>query len=143
MESLKPRPAWVAAQDWSKDQENTWKSIQEHWAHLVGGDTEKFLSYLHPHFTGFGHESPLLIDKESIRKWVGFWIKNTKIPVYELQPIYVSVHGNFAVVHYFIFTLEVSETKSERVIRRYTSTCVKEKNKWLIIGNHNEKIHGW
>ena len=144
--TLAVKPLWAQMTDWNEDQKNVWKSIEEHWGYLVSGDTEKFLSYLHPNFTGFGHESPILINKNSIATWVVFWIKNTKIPVYELQPISVLAYGDFAVVHYYISTLEISKEKTERVIRRYTSTCVKDKDtkgKWLVIGNHNERIQGW
>lgn len=135
--------SWPVMRNWNEDQKSVWRSIEDHWMYLTSGDTEKFLSYLHPNFTGYGHESPLLINKDSIAKWVVFWIKNTQIPVHELQPMAVSVYDNFAVVHYYISTLEIGKEKTERVIRRYTSTCVKDKGKWLIIGNHNERIQGW
>ena len=143
MGAVAPRPTWALTQNWGTEEKSVWKIIEDHWAYLTSGDIEKFLTYLHPKFTGFGHESPLMIDKESIVKWVGIWIKNVKIPIHELDPIRVSVYGDFAVVHYYIQTLEKGEAKTERVIRRYTTTLINEKGKWSIIGNHNERIHGW
>lgn len=134
---------WPVVKTWNDEQKAVWKAIEEHWLYLTTGDTPRFLTYLHPNFTGYGHESPLLITKDSIAKWVVFWINNIKIPVHELQPIALASYGNFAVVHYYISTLEIAKEHGERVIRRYTTTLVKEKDRWLIIGNHNERIQGW
>ena len=131
------RPTLEFAKNWNNDQKAAWNTIETHWQHITKGEVEEFVSYIHPDFTGFGHESPLLIDKASIAKWVGFWGKNINIPVYDLQPVSVSAFGNFAVVHYYLFALEMHGEKSVRTVRRYTTTLIKEKEKWLVIANQN------
>jgi hypothetical protein len=133
------RPTWSMAEQWSQAQKGAWETIESHWQKIVQGDVESFISYIHPQFTGFGHESPLMIDRDTLEKWVGFWTKTTKIPVYELQPVHINVFGDqVAVVHYYIFTVEKTEKEGKRVVRRYTTTLLKENGKWLIIGNQNQ-----
>ena len=142
MNTIPSRPVWNVAATWTEAEKAAWKAIEDHWDYLTKGDVEKFLSHIHPKFTGFGHESPLLIDKASLQRWVGFWIKSITIPVYELQPVYAAAYDNFAILHYYIFALEKGEKSAMRTIRRYTTTLIKENGKWLILGNQNQLLPG-
>ena len=123
--------------NWSKEQNEVWQSLEEHWDHLIGARVDEFLKYIHPEFLGFGHESPINIDRPWLEKWVGFWTKTTKIAICELRPVDIRIHDNIAIVQYFIFTIEKNDEGGKRVIRRYTMTWKKQPERSVVIGSHN------
>ena len=122
---------------WSKEQNEVWDSIEAHWDHLINKRVDNFLEYIHDDFIGFGHESPINIDKPWLGKWVGFWTKTTDIAICELRPVDIRLHGDIAIVQYFIFTIEKNVEGGKRVIRRYTMTWKKNKDRWIVIGSQN------
>ena len=123
--------------DWSEEQNDVWRCLEDHWDHLINKRVDEFLKYIHPDFLGFGHESPINIDRPWLEKWVGFWTKSTKIVICELRPIHIKIHEDIAIIQYFIFTIEKSEHSGSRVIRRYTMTWKKQQDRWVVIGSHN------
>lgn len=123
--------------NWSEDQNQVWASLEAHWGHLISGDVEEFLKYIHIDFIGFGHESPINIDRPWLQKWVGFWTKSTDIVICELRPIDIRIHGDIAILQYFIFTIEKNQEGGKRVIRRYTMTWQRQSERWVVIGSHN------
>lgn len=123
--------------NWSQQQNEVWQCLEEHWDHLVNGRVNEFLKYIHADFIGFGHESPINIDRPWLNKWVGFWSKTTQIAICELRPVDIKIHQDIAVVQYFIFTIEKNAEGGKRVIRRYTMTWKKEPERWVVIGSHN------
>lgn len=122
---------------WSKEQNEVWQCVEDHWDHLINGRVDDFLKYIHPEFLGFGHESPINIDRPWLNKWVGFWTKTTKIAICELRPVDICIHDDIAIVQYFIFTIEKNDEGGKRVIRRYTMTWKKQPDRWATIGSHN------
>ncbi len=123
--------------NWSDKQNEIWRCLEDHWDHLINGRVEEFLKYIHQDFIGFGHESPINIDKPWLNKWVGFWTKTTKIAICELRPIDIRIHEDIAIVQYFIFTIEKNAEGGKRIIRRYTMTWKKQDKRWVVIGSHN------
>ena len=124
-------------QNWDKNQNDVWQSLEDHWDHLINGRVNEFLKYIHDDFIGFGHESPINIDRPWLNKWVGFWTKSTDILICELRPIDIKIHGDIAILQYFIFTIEKNAEGGKRVIRRYTMTWKKQSDHWVVIGSHN------
>ena len=123
--------------NWSEEQQDVWRCVEDHWDHLINGRVEEFLQYIHPDFIGFGHESPINIDRPWLNKWVGFWTKTTEIVICELRPIDIRLHDGIAILQYFIFTIEKGYQGVKRVIRRYTMTWKKGSDRWQVIGSHN------
>ncbi|HBR14356.1 MAG TPA: hypothetical protein DD723_02285 [Candidatus Omnitrophica bacterium] len=122
---------------WNEEQNGVWRCLEEHWDHLINQRVEDFLKYIHDDFIGFGHESPINIDKPWLKKWVGFWTKSTQIVICELRPIDIKIHEDIAILQYFIFTIEKNMEGGKRVIRRYTMTWKKQKERWVVIASHN------
>ncbi|MBF0523312.1 MAG: nuclear transport factor 2 family protein [Candidatus Omnitrophica bacterium] len=122
---------------WNKKQQHVWKCLEDHWDHLIHARVEEFLKFIHDDFIGFGHESPINIDKPWLEKWVGFWTKSTEIVICELRPIEIKVYADIAIVQYFIFTIEKNTQGGKKVIRRYTMTWKKNGDIWQVIGSHN------
>ncbi len=123
--------------NWSKEQNEVWQCIEDHWDHLINKRVDKFSAYIHEDMVGYGHESPIPVDKPWLEKWVGFWTKSTDIVICELRPIDIKLHGDIAIVQYLIFTIEKNVEGGKRVIRRYTMTWKKQEKKWVVIASHN------
>jgi len=123
--------------NWTKDQNSVWQSVEAHWEHLINKRVDEFIKYIHEDFIGFGHESPINIDRPWLNKWVGFWTKTTEIAICELRPIDIRIHDDIAIVQYFIFTIEKNAEGGKRIIRRYTMTWKKQPAHWVVIGSHN------
>ena len=123
--------------NWSQEQQSVWQCVEDHWDHLINKRVDEFLSYIHEDFLGYGHESPINIDRPWLEKWVGFWTKTTDIVICELRPQNIQIHGDIAIVQYFIFTIEKSSEGGKRVIRRYTMTWQNQGDRWVVIASHN------
>lgn len=123
--------------NWTDDQNAVWKCVEDHWEHLINKRVDEFLKYIHPDMIGFGHESPITVDKPWLQKWVGFWTKSTEIVICELRPIHIVIHGDIAILQYLIFTIEKNVEGGKRVIRRYTMTWKRQEKNWVVIGSHN------
>jgi len=127
--------------NWNADQTAVWQSVEDHWDHLINKRVDKFIKYIHPEMVGYGHESPIPVDRPWLEKWVGFWTKTTDIAICELRPIDIRLHGDIAIVQYLIFTVEKSHEGGKRVIRRYTMTWQRGKDHWVVIGSHNNLMN--
>ncbi|MCA9406582.1 MAG: nuclear transport factor 2 family protein [Candidatus Omnitrophica bacterium] len=123
--------------NWTKEQNEVWSCVETHWDHLINKRVDDFLKYIHPDMIGFGHESPVTVDKPWLQKWVGFWTQSTEIVICELRPIHIVIHDNIAILQYLIFTIEKNMEGGKRVIRRYTMTWQKYEDRWVVIGSHN------
>jgi len=134
-------PTISLSKEWTKEQKEVWKTVEDHWAVLIDGEVDEFLKYIHPDFVGFGHESPLFVDRGWLEHWVGHWTKNTEIPIHYMRPIHIILHGDIAIVQYVIFTIEKRASGVCRHIRRYTMTWKKGKGRWQVIGSHNNLMH--
>lgn len=133
--------SWIP-EYWTAQQREIWQNVENHWQFLIDANVDEFLKYIHPDFIGYGHESPLPVDRPWLEKWVGFWARSTKILICELRPINMKVHGDIVIIQYIIFTIEQNQVdKGKRVIRRYTMTWKKQPDRWVVIGSHNNMMH--
>ncbi len=128
-------------EEWSPAQKEIWQQLTRHWEILTQGKVKEFMDYIHPEFRGFGHESPLMLNKEWLEKWVGFWCANTKFAIYHISPISCGIFGQTAILQYYLFTIEKNLEGGRRSVRRYTMTWLNEKNKWRVIASHNNLMN--
>ncbi len=131
-QSVSPNP-----EEWSKEQKELWAELERHWDLLINAKVADFLEYIHPEFRGFGHESPLMVDKKWLARWVGFWCETTKFPIHYISPISCGIFGTIGILQYYLFTIEKSADGAGRSVRRYTMTWMKESGKWRVIASHN------
>ncbi len=134
-QSVSPNPA-----EWSKAQQEVWAELEKHFELLMKGKVNEFLEYIHPEFRGFGHESPLMLDKKWLTKWVGFWCETTQFPIYYLNPISCGIFDDVAILQYYLFTIEKNLEGAGRSVRRYTMTWKKINNRWQVIASHNNVV---
>ena len=80
-------------------------------------------------------------DKDILTKWLGTWIQSSQLIVYDIEPVTIEVHGDFAIVNYFFSAIEKSaDGKVTKPSRRYSSTWMKQKGKWMEVSAHLEDI---
>jgi len=129
------------AQEWSEAQKEVWDTIKKAWELSAQRDLDGFLSMLHDDYSGWYYESAMPGSKESARKWGSYYYKKTKVLVWDIKPVAVKVHGNFAFVHYY-YSLLHEEKKGEEEFSqgRWTDILKKEGDKWLLIGDHGGEM---
>ncbi|OGX28062.1 MAG: hypothetical protein A2787_07320 [Omnitrophica WOR_2 bacterium RIFCSPHIGHO2_01_FULL_48_9] len=132
--------SWIPP-EWNQTQRDVWNCLETHWDHLINKRVDEFIKYIHPDMVGYGHESPIPVDRPWLEKWVGFWTRSTNIAICELRPIQMKIHGDIAILQYFIFTVEVNQEGGKRVIRRYTMTWKKTPERWVVIASHNNLMN--
>jgi hypothetical protein len=128
--------SWIP-EYWGETEREVWGCLETHWDHLLNKRVDEFLKFIHPSMIGYGHESPIPVDRPWLEKWVGFWTQSTKIAICELRPVQIKLHGDIAILQYLIFTVEVNAEGGKRVIRRYTMTWKKTPERWVVIASHN------
>ena len=132
-------PSIHAQEDWSKDQKEVWKNVNDYYAAFARGDVKTYLEYLHPDFEGWNSSSLLTRKKAEVEKMSTAFLKANKVVVYNLKPLSVKVYGKAAFVHYFYdMSFEGMDGKKNKLEGRSTDILVKEGSKWLIVGDHNQ-----
>lgn len=57
--------------------------------------------------------------------------------MYEINPVAIKIHGNVAIVHYYYLRVRKdAEGKEELEQGRWTDILMKQKDKWVLIGDH-------
>lgn len=94
----------------------------------------------HKDFSGWFGNEPLPVNKSILQKWEGFWLKDIKILMWQIQPVSISVTGDVAVIHYFLNTVREDMKGKTSVYSKYTDVYKKENGKWMNIASHGGKI---
>lgn len=127
----------LSAQEWSKAQKEVWNNVETYWGLWAKRDVDGFLSYFHEDYSGWFNGSSLPSGKESVHKWLSHFFPNSENLVYEIKPVSIKVHGDFAIVHYYYSELSKNaDGKNEMEQGRWTDILKKDGNRWLLIGDH-------
>jgi len=128
-------PVW--ALEWTKEQKEVWKTVEDYTDLIAKGDVAGFLSYFDEDYKGWSYNSPLPYGKESVAKWVGYWIPKRNVKVHEITPVAVEVYGDFAFVHYYFSRVtESKDGKPKYSEGRWTDILRKKNGSWKLIGDH-------
>ena len=133
----------LQAQEWSAAQQDVWKSVEAYWALDAKGDVEGFMSYVDASYMGWSYDSPVPGDKATMKKFITQEYQMYKTLVYDIKPVAIQVHGNFAFADYY-YTLIVknAEGKTEDMKGRWTDILMKQGDRWVMIGDHGGRIKG-
>ena len=127
----------VKAQEWSKDQQEVWKNVNEYWSLMAKGDIEGFLGYFHDDYLGWSNDGPVPHTKDDSRKYFDFFYKGMKTPFYNITPVGIRVIDDLAVVHYYYTMItESADGKRKSEEGRWTDVLVKKGGKWVMIADH-------
>ncbi len=129
--------AMLHAQEWTKEQQEVWKVVQDYWALYAKGDIKGFLDYFHKDYCGWSNDAAVPSGKEVSQKWLEYMYQGSKVPLYQIDPVCIKVFGNTAFVHYYYDMIrESSDGKKSHSTGRWTDILLKEGGKWLVIGDH-------
>ena len=129
------------AQQWSDAQKDVWKSVENYWALDAKGDLEGFMSYFDASYVGWSYDNALPGDKATARKFIAHQYQVGKVLVYDIKPVAIQVHGNFAFAdYYYTQVVKNAEGKEENVEGRWVDILMKQGDRWVLIGDHGGKI---
>lgn len=137
--SLAVAPA--SAQEWSAAQKEVWKNVEAYWDLSAKGDLEGFLGYFHPDYRGWSYQSPVPGNKDVARKFLTYELATTKTVVYQITPVAIQVHGNFAfVAYYYSEIVKDAEGKAKSRQGRWLDILTKQGDRWVMIGDHGGEL---
>ncbi len=133
----------LRAQEWSAAQKDGWKSVETYWALDAKGDVDGFMAYFDPSYVGWSNDSPVPGDKATVKKFITQEYQMSKTLVYDIKPLAIQVHGNFAFAdYYYVQLVKNAEGKTEQVKGRWTDILMKEGDRWVLIGDHGGRVKG-
>ncbi len=129
----------VDAQEWTKEQMDVWKVVQDSWKGWKSGDVNAVGAALHEKYQGWSDQSPIPIGKQSMMEWYSSMKDMVSVNYYSIEPARITVLKTAAVVDYFCF-MNISwgmgdEKKSEEIKGKIVEFYVKEGEKWLLLGD--------
>ena len=121
-------------QNWSKAQMEIWKTVEAYWKPST---IEGVMPYFHAEFMGWDTGDPMPHDRAVVRLQLGDFLNNNTQELITITPAGVKIHGNVAIVNYCYNTITRDTDGKQQVEKgRYTDILMKEKGKWLMIGDH-------
>ena len=127
------------AQEWTKDQMEVWKVVENSWANWQEGDLEASVASIHEKYLGWNIEAPLPTTKEKWLKSMNMMKDFVKLNYYDIEPARILVYDDVAVVHYyysqsFTYTKD-DETTDFNYKGKNAEFLIKEKGEWFLIGD--------
>ncbi len=123
--------------DHSQEKEAIKSTLIKMWDAIEKGDLERYASYVHPDFTQFGENDPVLkTGKEAEVEEVGQWIKNSTDIHTEMEEPLVTIRGDVAWILYYWRDHGVTDGQSFASRGKSTRIFVKEEGSWLCIHGH-------
>lgn len=127
------------AQEWTKDQTEVWKVVQDTWKSWKTGDVNVMAANFHDKYQGWSDESPLPIGKASMLEWYNSMKDALTVSYYSIEPARITVLKSAAVVDYYCsFNMSWNmggEKGTEEVKAKIVEFYVKEGDKWLLLGD--------
>ena len=127
----------AGAGGWTDAQQAVWSNVEAYWALWTKGDVEGFMGYVHDDYMGWSADSPMPESKASSAKWMSFWSADNSVPMYEITPVTVLIHGDVAVVHYYYsLVTKDKEGKLDDEQGKWTDVLVKQGDRWVLLADH-------
>lgn len=129
----------VSAQEWTKEQTEVWKVVQNTWKGWKNGDATAVAASFHDKYQGWSDDSPIPIGKQSMVDWYNSMKDAISISYYSIEPARITVLKSTAVVDYF-YMMNVSwgmgdAKESKEMKGKIVEFYVKEGDKWLLLGD--------
>lgn len=125
----------VSAQEWTKAQQEVWKTVEAEWNLWKTGDLDGMTAILHEKYQGWNNEEPLPINKATVIEHFSQMKEAFTVQSMSINPARIVVTENASVVdYYFTFSYAFGTTveqKKGRIVEFYT----KEGGKWLLLGD--------
>jgi ketosteroid isomerase-like protein len=131
----------VFAQSWTAEEQEVWSFVESITKQATEGKVDEFAKSFHKDFVGWS-PTGLVPDTRADRvKMLNYFVPQSKSLFYELRPLSIKVHGNFAVVHY-IFNSHYTRGSNppESSSTKWTDVYMKENGKWQLVADHGSSI---
>ena len=129
----------VTAQEWTEEQKEVWKVVQDRWEAWEKGDFDGFATNIHDNYHGWSHERALPVSKEKMIKSFADYKDIAKMTYYDIEPARIKVTENTAVVHYY-FSYQIAVTMDEEKTNydfkgKNAEFFLKTDGKWMLTGD--------
>ena len=126
------------AQEWSKEQMEVWKVVQNIWQGWKDGNNDLVSAGLHAKYQGWSDDAPLPMGKETLLSWFTAMKGAFQVNYYSIEPARITVTKSAAVVDYYYY-MNVSslgeDKKTEEEKGKVVEFYIKEGDNWLLLGD--------
>ena len=127
------------AQDWTKEQTELWKVVEDTWMKWKTGDIDGMATFIHERYQGWSSDAPLPVSKSKMMEWYKSMKDVLKVSFVEVEPARITITKEAAVVDYY-FSAKMTytmgeEKKSEEISGKNVEFYVKDGGKWLLLGD--------
>jgi len=127
-------------QNWSEEQTEVWRVVENVWKTVQEGDADKMTAYFHEDYSGWEWGDQYPRTKQTASEYFHYYFPKTHIITFSLEPMAIIEEDNMAVVHYYYTTLsEGADGAASEEKGRWTDIYVKENGKWLMIADSGGK----
>ena len=130
----------ASCQEWSAEQKEAFGIVEQMNDSWANRDLDGYMSCLHENFIGWFQDSPLPIDKKTLRQWEDHWLSTSKILLHQIKPVSIKVTDDIAIVNSYSSAIREDETGAKPTNSKWTNICKKEDGKWLIIGMFGGRV---
>ena len=122
--------------DWDNAQKDIWENVIEYTRLILEGEWEKVLDFFHEGYSGWNNYGLIPANKIDIINELQH-LKKKEVSSYSLTPVTINIFKGVAVVHYlFAIVYKTAKGKLKTKRTRNTDILLKQKDKWILIGDH-------
>lgn len=123
-------------ENWSKTQDEVWKNVKDYTDLIMKGDIEGFLDYFHKNYSGWNNCEMIPANKANVKNEL-WHLPKSEILSYNISPVAINVFKDVAIVHYYYSAASKNRNgKINQINGRNTDILLKQKDKWILIGDH-------
>ena len=127
--------------EWTLEQIEVWQNVETYTSLILKGNVKEFLKFFDKNYTGWNNYEPMPINKTDIKNELCTFPKREVIS-YLITPLAITVFNNVAIVHYYYSVVyKNSHKKNKEKLGRNTDILLKQKGKWILIGDHTEIVN--
>ena len=129
-------------QTWSVEQKEVLATIEQMRLAVEAKDIDRFMSFVHKDFSGWGTASTLPTDREFRKKSLLGVLKPNNEISQVITPLAVIMHGDASVVHSHVVTILKSKETGQEQTRNtfWTDVYVREGGRWFLIADHGRLL---
>ncbi len=125
----------LLGQTWSPEQREVIAVVEASWEADLAEDATWVDRLTHPNMLGWGRGYPMPRDRAQAKRWSEYGDENSNGLLHHLAPVGVAMHGDAAVVHYYVSVAsENREGERETTHTRCTDVLVREGGEWRYLG---------
>ena len=120
----------------SPKQREVWENVETYTELIMKSDVKGFLKYFHNDYSGWNYNDLLPVNINNVKNELSHFPKR-EILSYNITPVAINVFNNVAIIHYYYsVAFKNSDDNDKTKSGRNTDVLLKQKNKWVLIGDH-------